>query len=393
MTDQREPLGPERAGAYAARELAALVSGEPCLLPALPAPLEAPRGSRLYVLGDVAKGALSLGADGARLSASSCVLGAFDGVHVGHRALVASALAEARSAGVPCVVVTFDPDPAEVLLGTVKGSSLLPVPDRLATLASLGVDAMLAVPFTRDLAATDYEGFLTSWLIPLLGARSLHVGVNFRMGAGGRGTVGALEEAGRALGVSVWGHELVCEDGSTVSATRIRGLVRAGRVADAAALLGRAHVVRGVVVHGRGEGTSFGFPTANLSCDEIQCLPGEGVYAGLACVDGRVWPTAVNVGKPRSFGGEEGHAFLEPTLLGFSGNLYDKELSVCFLDWLREPRVFPSLEVLERTVLGNVEWVRRYVGAGELRLGGTALAAAGGQLPDAAPAARGSDAR
>ena len=132
---------------------------------------------------------------------------------------------------------------------------------------------------------------------------------------------------------------------------------------------------------------------AGFSRDEIQCLPGEGVYAGLACVEGRVWPTAVNVGKPRSFGGEEGHAFLEPTLLGFSGDLYDKELSVCFLDWLREPRVFPSLEVLERTVLGNVEWVRRYVGAGELRLGGAALAAAGGQLPDAAPGARGSDAR
>ena len=222
------------------------------------------------------------------------------------------------------------------------------------------------MPFTRQTAATTHEAFLREWLVPLVGAISLHVGEDFRMGAGGAGTVFALREVASGLGVRIHGHELVRLGGEPVSATRIRALVRAGNVADTARLLGRYHCVSGVVVHGRGEGTSFGFPTANVSCSKLSCLPAEGVYAGIACVEGRLWPTAVNVGSPRTFGGEEGQAFLEPTLLGFSGDIYGRELTVCFVEWLREPRRFASLEELERTVLGNVEWVRRYVGGSEI---------------------------
>ena len=358
MTDMAAgcaPLGPARDGAIDADELRGLLASEPALLHALPAPETLAYGCRLYRLCNAAAPAGSV-----------CALGAFDGVHLGHRALVSSCIAEARELGAAAVAVTFDPDPADVLVGPEHGSALLPVSDRIRLLASLGLDAVLVVPFTRQTAATTHEAFLREWLVPLVGAISLHVGEDFRMGAGGAGTVFARREVASGLGVRIHGHELVRLGGEPVSATRIRALVRAGNVADTARLLGRYHCVSGVVVQGRGEGTSFGFPTANVSCSKLSCLPAEGVYAGIACVEGRLWPTAVNVGSPRTFGGEEGQAFLEPTLLGFSGDIYGRELTVCFVEWLREPRRFASLEELERTVLGNVEWVRRYVGGSEI---------------------------
>lgn len=357
-----QPLGPAWDRALTAEELARRAAAEPAFAPELPEPERTARGCALYALTPLARAAVEGGAGLTRLRGSVCALGAFDGVHLGHRMLAEKTVREARELGLPAVAVTFDPDPADVLAGRERFSMLLPVVDRLRLLVSLGLDALLVVPFTRELAATGHREFLEGWLVPELGCRSLHVGSNFRMGSGGAGTVEALTAEAAELGVSVRGHELLAREGEVVSATRIRALVRAGEVGRAAELLGRDHCVRGRVVHGRGEGTSFGFPTANLSCDERSCLPGEGVYAALASVDGTAWPAAVNVGAPRTFGGEEGRAFLEPTLLGFSGDLYGRELEVSFVAWLREPRKFPSFEVLKATVLGNVEWVRRFMG-------------------------------
>ena len=186
------------------------------------------------------------------------------------------------------------------------------------------------------------------------------------MGAGGAGTVAALRVVAGPLGIDVHGHELVSEHGRAVSATLVRGLIRDGQVEDAARLLCRDHMVRGVVEHGRGEGASFGFPTANVRIDASVCLPAEGVYAALVCDGSHAWPAAVNVGAPRSFGGVAGEPFLEASLVGFSGDLYGRRLSVSFVAWLREPRTFASLEELEATVLGNVAWVRKYLGEGEV---------------------------
>ena len=236
---------------------------------------------------------------------------------------------------------------------------------------------MLVVPFTPALAATSHADFMASVLVPVAHPSSVHVGSDFRMGRGGAGDVTALAEVGARIGMAVRPHDLVRSLGETVSATRVRDLVRSGDVEGAARLLCRYHAVSGTVVHGRGEGTAFGFPTANVECATEACLPAEGVYAAVALVDGHAWPTAVNVGKPRTFCGEQGAAFMEATLVGFSGNLYDRPATVCFVAWLREPRKFASLEELERTVLGNIEWVRRYLGAGEVSLGEAAA-------PDAA---------
>lgn len=378
-SDNRDikPLGPAWERPLAAAELAGMLEREPALLPELPEPIACVQGIRLYVRGEACAHALWQGDEGASLSSSVCALGAFDGVHAGHRALVEATIAEAREAGVPALAVTFDPDPADVLTGPRPTSQLLSIADRARLLLALGLDGVLVVPFTPALAATSHADFMASVLVPVAHPSSVHVGSDFRMGRGGAGDVTALAEVGARIGMEVRPHDLVRSLGETVSATRVRDLVRSGDVEGAARLLCRYHAVSGTVVHGRGEGTAFGFPTANVECATEACLPAEGVYAAVALVDGHAWPTAVNVGKPRTFCGEQGAAFMEATLVGFSGNLYDRPATVCFVAWLREPRKFASLEELERTVLGNIEWVRRYLGAGEVSLGEAAA-------PDAA---------
>lgn len=304
-----------------------------------------------------------------------CAIGAFDGAHRGHAALLARARAEADARGAELAVATFSPDPADVLAPASRGDALLlPSVRQRAVMALSAADALVVVNFTPELAALSYDRFVREVLGALLDLECVVVGADFRLGAGGAGDVGALSELGGADGFDVIGMELADEGGSPISATRVRFLVREGRVEAAAGLLGRCHYVSGRVEHGRGEGTGFGFPTANVAVDERLCLPAEGVYAGFVACGATAWPAAINVGKPRSFSpGEQGARFLEATLLGFEGDLYGEEVSVVFVRWLRAPRSFASVGELTETVLANVDWVRRTLGergvglAGEVR--------------------------
>lgn len=301
-----------------------------------------------------------------------CAIGAFDGLHRGHRALLARARSRARALGCRLAAVTFSPDPSRALPGE-PSADLLSVPDREALLMASGVDALVTLDFTSELAALPYERFVREGLGALMDVRGIVVGADFRLGAGGRGDVAALTRLGREDGFEVEGMELADEGGSPISASRVRALLAEGRVTEAASLLGRCHYLRGTVEHGRGEGTGFGFPTANVRVREGSCLPAEGVYAGLVCVGdeggARAYPAAINMGRPRTFSpGREGEAFLEATLLGFVGDLYGSEVSVVLARWLREPRTFDSLEELERVVLSNIDWVRGALGEGGVRV-------------------------
>ena len=303
-----------------------------------------------------------------------CAIGAFDGVHVGHRALIERARVEARQRGDELVIVTFSPDPSVVLCPEHPQKMLLADEGRLGILHSIeGVDRVVVLDFTTELAALPYERFVRETLGGLVDLDAIVVGSDFRLGAGGEGTVDSLAELGRVDGFDVIGMELLDEGGAPVTATRIRALLGEGRVEAAAGLLGRCHFVTGEVVRGRGEGTGFGFPTANVCVPAALCLPAEGVYAGYVTHGATAWPAAINVGKPRSFSpGEEGAPFLEATLLGFEGDLYGVIVDVSFVRWLREPRTFSSIGELERVVLGNVSWVRATLGERGIALRGEA---------------------
>lgn len=361
MTGEVEPLGPAWDRPLKGLELRGIRNSIPNGIPA---------GCEPVRLGEFAT-LLPFSEAGRSLAASptlgcSCAIGAFDGVHAGHRELVGAMREDARERGLASVAVTFSPDPSRVVGAGAAQDELLSVDDRISALASLGVDAVLVIDFTSELATMSYERFVSEVLVAAVSPRSVHVGANFRMGAKGAGTAEAIAAYAAGIGIEVRAHDLVWRDGATVSATRIRSLVREGDVREAAALLCRPHFVRGLVEHGRGEGAGFGFPTANVRVGEHACLPAEGVYAALVSREGRAWPAAVNVGAPRTFGGQAGESFIEATLLGFEGDLYGCELGVSFIEWLREPRRFSSVEELERVVLGNVEWVRKFVGEGEV---------------------------
>ena len=196
-------------------------------------------------------------------------------------------------------MVTFDPDP-DVVVSPSPAQKLMTTADRLHALALTGVDAVVAVPFTPAVAALDYVGFL-SLLSRVVDIRSIRVGSDFRLGRGGASGVAEMQEWGAERGVDVYGHELLCVDGQTICATRIRQELRQGHVELAAELLGRPYMLRGVVTGGRHQGSDMGFPTANIQVPDGIQVPADGVYEGLVLVDDTVWPAAVNVGLPPTY--------------------------------------------------------------------------------------------
>lgn len=312
--------------------------------------------SRLIELGD---------ADVPFVGDAVCTIGAFDGIHRGHRFLFSRTVLDARRRGIPSVIMTFDPDPDELFLPVSRVHKLLNNQDRLAYLASFGADFVLSVPFTRSLAALDAEMFFHEVVGPVFKPRAIHVGSDFKLGAGNAGDVSELRRLGarRSAKCAVHGYDLLCNVSEPVTATRVRKmLIEQGDCAGAASLLCRHHFVRGIVEKGRQKGRQFGFPTANVRLDYPYVVPAEGVYAGLVLVDGMVWPAAVNVGVPRTFADEPGCASIEAHMLGFSGDIYGSEVAVAFIERLRGQQAFASLDTLMAAVQLNIAWVRDNLG-------------------------------
>lgn len=293
-------------------------------------------------------------------------IGAFDGFHTGHQTLVRALVDDARARGVAAVAVTFDPDP-DCVVAPRPAKRLLAVNDRLRALSLSGVDGVLVVPFTRELAGLGHEAFFTQVLGPYLSIEAVHVGEDFRLGAGGTSTVEVIGAWGAGRGMAVTGHRLVRDGQQVVSATRIRALLAEGKVAEAAVELGRDHVLAGRVAHGRGEGSSLGFPTANIDVPLAMQFPANGVYAGIVQAGSVAYPAAINVGIPPTFADNAASARLEANLIGFEGDLYGSEVRVAFAERLRGQVKFPSLEELVATVRGNIDDVRRRFGDAGVR--------------------------
>lgn len=280
-------------------------------------------------------------------------IGAFDGVHLGHQALLRSAVSEAHSRDVRCVAVTFDRDPDQIITPEAAAPQLLNVDDKCRYIGECGVDTVLIVPFTHELAATEPRHFLDEVLHGVVEVLAVHVGHDFRFGARASGDVAMLRDWGRENGADVRPCELTEMDGAPVTATRIRRLVAAGEVEAAERLLGRPTRVAGLVHQGRRQGRQLGFPTANVVPMPFAALPADGVYAGTCeLFDESVHAAAISVGTPPMF--PEARDYLEAHLIGFDGDLYGRQVTLSFRKRLRSLRSFDSLDELKAAIAEDV---------------------------------------
>ena len=297
---------------------------------------------------------------------SAVTIGAYDGVHLGHRALLAELRVRAEEQGLATVVVTFDRHPASVVRPASAPLLLCDLDQKLELLASAGVDRTVVVRFDEDRANETAEEFVVRELVEGLDARLVVVGEDFHFGHGRKGNVALLTEMGGGAGFEVDGVTLASAgtddgDGATaVSSTRVRTLVSEGRVDEAAVLLGRPHQVRGPVVTGdRRGGTELGFPTANVDVPAEICLPAPGIYAGwYERPDGSLYPTAVSVGRRPTFYGSDGELLVEAFLLDFSGDLYGEPARVSFVHRLRDELAFDSVDALVAQMGRDVDLTR-----------------------------------
>lgn len=282
-------------------------------------------------------------------------VGVFDGLHAGHRAILDRALDAARGARTRCVVLSFDPHPDVVLSKSFQAVlPLTPLPEKRERLAALGVDELVVLPFTRELAALDPLAFVHRHLVEPFALTRLVVGEGFALGKGRSGNVARLVEIGREEGFSVEAVPLLRLDDAPVSSTRIRERLSEGDVAAAAHLLGRAYDLSGLVVRGEAVGRTLGYPTANIRLHEEKFLPADGVYATWVTIEGGEdrLPGAMSIGLRPTFGGRT--RTLEVHLLDWEGDLVGRNLTIEMVDWLRPELEFdgpqPLIEAMDRDV-------------------------------------------
>lgn len=286
-------------------------------------------------------------------------IGAYDGVHLGHRALLARVRSMADQLGSAAAVVTFDRHPATVVRPGSAPPVLTDLAQKLELLATTGMDYAQVVRFDEARAGESAEQFVRELLVDCLAARAVVVGHDFHFGHQRRGNVPLLQAMGSEFGFDVLGISLVGDgDGpgaEAVSSTRIRRLLQAGDVAAAAALLGRPHEVRGTVVAGDRRGRDLGYPTANVVVPAEILLPADGIYAGwYVRPDASLHPTAISLGHRPTFHPDAHAPLLEAHLLDFDGDLYGERAAVRFVARLRGEERFDSVETLVAQIDADV---------------------------------------
>jgi riboflavin kinase / FMN adenylyltransferase len=285
---------------------------------------------------------------------SVVTIGAYDGVHLGHRAVIAEVRRRADARGVASALVTFDRHPAAVVRPESAPRLLTDLEQKLELLAATGIDRCLVIAFDEARSHEPAEDFVHEVLVDALGAREVVVGEDFHFGHQRKGNVALLREMGDELGFAVDGMALVDAGGrpagdhaDRASSTAIRHALVEGDLARAEAMLGRPHEVRGIVAHGDKRGRELGYPTANVSVPGDILLPADGIYAGwFQRADGTVLPAALSLGRRPTFYVESHASLLEAHLLDFDGDLYDEHVRVRFVERLRGEERFDRVEDL-----------------------------------------------
>ena len=284
-------------------------------------------------------------------------IGSFDGVHRGHQLIIRRLVESAREAGAPAVVITFYPHPA-VVLGKKANHYYLSHPaEREEMLKELGIDEVITLAFSRELAALSPEEFLTP-LKSHLGMKELWVGYDFALGRNRAGNTQRLSELGEEFGYELKLLDPFQQDERVVSSSLIRDCLANGDMEAANNMLGRTYSLTGNVVVGDGRGRQIGFPTANLSFWEEKLVPRNGIYAGWAWVEGRRYGTAINIGLRPTFGDDLLHPRVEPFILDFDRDIYGEEIRVEFVKFLRPEARYDSIDRLIAQIFKDVENTR-----------------------------------
>lgn len=280
-------------------------------------------------------------------------VGTFDGVHLGHRALIRRVVEKARAVGHRSVVVSFDPHPREIIQPGARGIHLLTtLEERAVRLADLGVDQLVVIPFTRDFSLLTSEQFIRDVLWERIGMSRVVTGYDHHFGRNREGGIDILRTLGHELGFEVDLVQKQDVGDQTVSSTVVRrALEEEGDVARVAAYLDRPYRLSGIVVHGHKRGRIIGFPTANIRVQDVRkMIPATGVYAVRVETSMGTWPGMLNIGYRPTFQSGDRERQIEAHLIGFDGDLYGQLIHIDFLNRIRDEMRFPDMESLRSQI-------------------------------------------
>jgi riboflavin kinase/FMN adenylyltransferase len=288
----------------------------------------------------------------ADFAGSVVTLGNFDGVHLGHQALIRGAVRDAAQRTIPSVVLTFEPHPLKVLAPERAPKLILAHKDKVQLMQQLGVDIVAVQPFDLAFAKLDPEAFVTELLVGRLKAKKLWVGSDLRFGQGRKGSVDDLLRLGVRQGFEVSAVEPIVVGGRRVSSSRIRELIGAGRVEEVEVLLGRHHFISGRVIAGRRRGGDLGFPTANIA-PRTEVLPLDGIYATVFHLGEQTLLSVSSIGVNPTFG--SGPRTVESYILDFNRDIYGAAVRLSFIKRIREERKFSSVAELVTQIRVDVQ--------------------------------------
>jgi len=292
------------------------------------------------------------------LAESALTIGSFDGLHLGHQALIQAMVEAARAAHLPSVVLTFFPHPSVVLRGRRPAFYITQPEEKARRLIELGVDHVITQTFDEALSRVTAGEFLDR-LIRQLGLKHLWIGEDFALGHDREGNRAFLKRASAERGFELHVFPPVLVGGEVVSSTRVREALRSGDVARVAVYLGRLFALEGKVVRGAQRGRRLGFPTANLELPADQAYPGRGVYACFTVIAGQRHPAVTNVGVRPTFDDDLPEPIVETHLIDADVDLYDRTVRLEFVERLREERRFAGIEELRAQIAHDVEQARR----------------------------------
>ncbi|MDK2979804.1 MAG: riboflavin kinase / adenylyltransferase [Chloroflexota bacterium] len=284
-------------------------------------------------------------------------IGSFDGIHLGHQSIIQKLVEGSRKAGKPSTVVTFFPHPIKVLRGNPGPFYLTSPEEKIRILEAMGVDSVLTLNFTRDLAAQSSDSFIRI-LYNHTPFSCLLIGYDFRLGANRDGDFHSLSALGNELGYCVRAFEPYLKPDQPVSSSRIREMIRSNDIRGANNLLGRPYSATGRIVHGDARGRQIGLRTANLDIWPEKLLPGGGVYAAFAEVDQRTYHTVVNIGTRPTFYDKPTFQTVEAHLLDFDGDVYDQQIELKFIQHLRPEKKFANSDELMVQIKQDIQFAR-----------------------------------